>query len=266
MPTHVSSNSNNTTTVEPPMVQTSHTMPPINQTTPSNYHIDQYPGINNNYMLMQTPIFVQGSYISPPSQMNSNNSNQFSAPVPCPAVPNRIPNLLPLQTTSTRQLFTEKSQPMLHPPVLYSDMPHTLSYVENDNASNVHGQYLMQSPQTVRPNLAPVIKQETEYSHLAAYNSDEQPRNSTNQATHKTMTEIYAEGQTESFQQQQQNDSDHKMLDILNNIQPPISHHSQQDVEEASVPLLHLPSSNDTVTTPTQTVFTAAHIQGQKGK
>jgi hypothetical protein len=215
---------------------------------------------------MQTPVFVQESYISPPSQMNSNNSNQFSAPVPCPAVPNRLPKLIPLQTTSTHQLFTEESQPMLHPPVLYCDMPHTLSYVENDNASNVHGQCLMQSPQTVRPNLAPVINQETEYSHLGAYNSHEQPRNYMNQATHKTMREIYAEGQTESFKQQQQNDSDDKMWDFLNNIQPPISYHSQQDLEEASVPLLHLPSSNDTATTSTQTVFTAAHIQGQKGK
>jgi hypothetical protein len=69
------------------------------------------------------------------------------------------------------------------------------------------------------------------------------------------MTEIYAKGQKESFQQQKQQSSEDKVLDILNNIQPPITHHSQQDVEEANVPLLHLPSSNDTVTTPTQTVF-----------
>jgi hypothetical protein len=100
----------------------------------------------------------------------------------------------------------------------------------------------MQSPQIVRPNLAPAMKQETECSHPAAYNSNERPRNNTNQVTHKTMTEIYAKGQKESFQQQQQQKrSEHKMLDFLINIQAPISHHSQQDVEEASVPLLHLP-------------------------
>lgn len=245
---------------EPPMVQTSHSMPSIIQTTPSNNHINQYPGINNNYMPMKTPVFSQGSNISPPNQF-IHSSNQFSAPVSCSPVPNYIPNVSPVQKTSTRQPFTEESQPMLHSPFLYSDMPHALSYAK----TNVHGQHLMQSPQIVRPNLAAAIQQEIERSHLAAYNTCERPRNSTDQATHETMTEIYAEQQKKSWlQQQQQQCGEYEMLDLLNNIQPLISHGSQQNVEDASVPLLHLASSHDRVTT--QTVPTAAHVQCQKGK
>jgi hypothetical protein len=170
--THVSSNSNNMTVVEPPVVQTSHTMPSINQDTQSDYHIDQYPGIHNNYMLARTPVFFQGSHISPPSQF-IHNTNQFSAPVPCTAVPISNPYVPHVQTTSTCRLCTVESQLMLRPLFLYSDKAHTLPNTTNANASNVHGQYLMQSPQNVRPNWAPAIKQETECSHLAVYNTSE---------------------------------------------------------------------------------------------
>jgi len=260
--THVSSNSNNMTTVEPSRVQTPHTMPSINQTITSNSHVNQNPAVNNNYMFMQTPVFDQESNISPPSQCICN-SNQFSAPESRPVVPNDIPNLFPVQTTSTHQPFTEESQPMLHPPLLHSDMPHTLSYVKNANTSNVHCHHLNQSPQIFIPNLAPAIQQENECSHLAACNTSERPRNSTNQATHETMTEIYAEQQEESWlQQQQQQCGGHKMLDLVNNIQPLIADHSHQDAEEASMSLRFLLSSHDTV----QTVSIAEHVQCQEGK
>ena len=248
--TLISSDSNNMTTVELYSVQTSHTMPFINQTTPSNYHINQNPGTNNNYMLTQTPEFVQGSNISPPSQL-IYKSNQSFTTMSCPAVPNLTSKLIHTQSTSTYQPFTEESQPMLHPPSVYYDMPH---YVKNANTSNDHCQYLKQSPRIVRPNLAPAIQQANEYSHLAACNTSERPRNSTNQATHKTMTEVYAEQLKEVWlQQQQQQCGEHNLLDLLNNIQPPIAHHSHQDAVEASVPLLFLPSSHDRVRTAIQT-------------
>lgn len=167
----------------------------------------------------------------------------------CPALPKHIPSLLPVQTTSTYQPFTEESQPMLNPPFLYYETPHD------------------QSPQFVRPNLAPAIKRKKACTQLAACNTSERPRNSTNQVTHRTMTKIYAKQQKESWlQHQQQQCSEHNMLDFLNNIQPPIAHHSHQDAEEASGPLLYLLSSHDRVTTPLQTVSTAAHVQHQKGK
>jgi hypothetical protein len=69
---------------------------------------------------------------------------------------------------------------MLRPPFMYSEMSHPPSYELNSNASNVRGQYCMNSPQMVRPNLASAIKQDTECSHLTAYNTSEQPRNSPN--------------------------------------------------------------------------------------
>jgi len=249
-----------------PVFQTSHKMPSVNQTTPSNYHIYQHPGMNNNSMLMHTPVFVQGSNTATPSQF-FQNSNKFPGPVPCQTVPSHRPNILPVQTTSTHQPLTKEFKPMLRPPFLYSDMPQPHSYEMNGNASNVRGQYLMQPSQMVRPNLAPAIRQETEWSHLAAYNSGERPGNSTNQATQKTMTEIYAKQQKESWFQQQQQQSDEKQfMDFLNNIQPLISHQSHQDVDEASLPLLHLPSSHNSETTPIETVSTSADVQRQKGK
>jgi hypothetical protein len=270
MYTHVSSNNNNMTMVEPPfmspMVQTSHRMPSFNQTTPSNYHINQYPDMNNNSMLMQTPVFVQGSNVATPSQF-IQNSNRFSEPVPSPAYPYRTPIVLPVQTTSTRQPFTEEVKPILRPTFLYPDMPQPYAYQINGIASNVHGQYLMKSPQMVRPNLAPAIKQEVEHSHVAAYNTSERPNNSTNQATCTTMTQIYAKQQKESCCQQQQQQCDEiQIFDLLNNIPPLIPLSSHQDVDEASLPLLPLPSSHDRVAMPMQTVSTAADVQYQEGK
>jgi hypothetical protein len=267
--TQVSSNSNNMTMAEPPvmtpMFQTSHEMPSISQTTPSNYHIYQHPGMNNSSMLMQTPVFVQGSNIATPNQF-FQNSNKFPEPVPCPAVPNHRPNVLPLQTTSTRQPFTAEFKPMLRPPFLYSDVPRPRSYVITGNALNVHGQYIMQPSQMVRPDLAPAIKQETDWSHLEACNFSEQPSNSTYPATHQTMTDIYAKPQKESwFQQKQQHGHENQIMDFLNNIQPLISHQSHQDPDEASVPFMHLPSSHERGTTPIQTVSTAADVQCQRG-
>ena len=255
--------------VEPPfmtpMFQTSHKMPSVNQTTPSNYQIYQHPGMNNSTP-MQTPVFVQGSNSATPNQF-FQNSNKFPEPLPCPAVPKHRPNVLPVQTTSTRQPFTEELKPMLHPPFLYSNVPQPHSYEINGNASNVHGQYLMQPSQMVRPNLAPAIKQETEWSHLAACNSGERPSNSTNQATHKTMTEVYAKQQKEGwFQQQKEQDDENQIMDFLNNIQPLISHQSHQDVDEASVSLLHLPSSHNRETTPIKAVSTTADVKCQRGK
>ena len=124
---------------------------------------------------------------------------------------------------------------------------------------HVHCHHLNQSSQIFRPNLAPAIQQENECSHLAACNTSERHRNSTNHATHETMTEIYAEQQEESWLQQQC--GGHKMLDLVNNIQPPIADHSHQDAEEASMSWLFLLSSHDTV----QTVFIAEHVQCQEG-
>jgi hypothetical protein len=257
------------TLVEPqfmtPVFQTFHKMPSINQTTPSNYGIYQDPGMNNNSMLMQTPVFTQGYNIATPNQF-FQNCNKFSEPLPCPAVPNYRPNVLTIQTTSTHQPFTQEFTPMSQPPCLYSDMPWPHPYEIEGNASNVHGQYLMQPSQMVRPNLAPAINEKQEWSDPAACNSGERPSNSTNPATHKTMTEMYVTQQKESwFQQQQQQCDENQIMDLLNNIQPLISHQSHQDVGEASVPLMYLPSSHDTETTTKQTVSTAADVECQRG-
>jgi hypothetical protein len=270
MYTHVSSNNNNNTIVEPlfmtPMVQTSHTIPSFNQTAPSNYHINQYPGMNNNSMLMQTPVFVQGSNIATPRQF-IQNSNRLSASVPYPAFPYCKPNVLPVQTTSTHQPFTEEVKPMLHPLFLYPDMPQPFSCELNGSASNVDGQYLMKLPQMARPNLVPVIKQETEHSHVAAYNTSEQPSNSTNQATCSAITDIYDNQQKEScYEQQQQQCNELQISGLLNEIPPLIPLQSHQDANKASVQLLPPPSSHGTVITPMQTVSTAADVQYQKGK
>jgi hypothetical protein len=222
--------------------------------------------MNNNSMLMQTPVFVQGSNIATPNQF-FQNSNKFPEPMLFPAVPKHRPNVLPVQTTSTCQPFTKELKPMLRPPFLYSGMPHPHSYEITGNASNVHGQYHMQPSQMVRPNLAPATKKETEWSHLAAYNSGERPSNSTNRATNQTMTDIYAKQQKESwFQQQQQQGVENQIMDFLNNIQPLTSHQSHQDVDEAAVSLMHLPSSHDRETTPVKTVSTAADVKCQRGK
>jgi hypothetical protein len=259
---NVTSNNNNMTMVEPPfmtpMFQTPHKMPSVNQTTPSNYQIYQHPGMNNNSTPMQTPVFVQGSNTARANQF-FQNSNKFPEPVPCSAVPNHRPNVLPVQTTSTHQPFTEEFKPMLRPPFLYSNVPQPHSYEINSNASNVHSQYLMQPSQMVRTDLAAAIKQETDWSHVAAYDSGERPCNSTNQATQKTMTEIYAKQQKESwFQQQQQQGDENQIMDFLNSI--------HQDVDEAGVSLLHLPSSHNRETTPIKTVSTSADVQCQRGK
>jgi hypothetical protein len=215
---------------------------------------------------MQTPVFVQGSTVSAPTQF-IQNCNNFSEPVPCAALPKRRRNISPVQTTSTYQPSTEQLNPMLLAPSPYSDMPLPLLYEINDNVSNVHGQYLMKSPQMVRPNLMPTIQQENDYSNLTAYNISERPRNSTNQVTHRTMPEIFVKQQKESwFQQQQQQCDENQILELLNNIQPLITHQSHQDVDEASVPLLPLTSCHDRVTAPIQTVSTTADIQRHAGK
>jgi hypothetical protein len=84
---------------------------------------------------------------------------------------------------------------------------------------------------------------------------------------HKIKREIYAKQQEESwFQQQQQQYDKNQFLDFLNNVQPLISHQSHQDADNANVPLPHLPSSYDGVTTPVQTVSTPADVKFQKSK
>ena len=251
------------TMVEPPFMiptfQTSQKMPSINQTTPSNYHIYHHPGMNNS-MLMQTPVYVQGSNIATPNQF-LQNSNKLLKPVPFPALPNHRHNALPVQTTSTCQPFTEEFKPMLHPTFLYSDMPQPHSYEINGNASNVHGQYLMEPSPMVSPNLVPVKKQETEWSHLAAGNSSDGLSNSTNQATLKSMTEKYAKQEKEScFQQQQQQGDGNQIMDFV------ICHQSHQDVNETSVPVMNLPTFHDRETTPVHTVSTATDVQYEGGK
>jgi len=266
---HVSSNNNNMTMVEPPFMipifQTSHKIPYINQTTPSNYHIYQHPGMNNNSMLMQTPVFVHGYNIGTPNQF-FQKSNKLPELVPCSTLPKCRPSALPVRT-STCQPFTEEFKPMLRPPFSYSDMPQLYSYESNGNASNVHGQYLMEPSQMVRPNLAPAIKQMTEWTDPAACNSCERPSNRTNQVTNRTMTEIYAKELKEScFQQQQQQGDENQMMDFLNNIEPQISHQSHQDADETSVPLMHLPASHGREITPINILSTAADVQYQRGK
>ena len=144
---------------------------------------------------------------------------------------------------------------MSHQTYLHSDMTQPFSYDIGSNASNVHGQYPMKSVQMVRPNLAPATKQDTEPSQLAAYNTGEQPTNSTNQATHTPMTDIYTKQQKEfCFQQKEQQCDENQILEFLNIIEPQSSHQSHQDVDEGSVTLLHLPSSHNIVKPPIQTV------------
>jgi hypothetical protein len=222
--------------------------------------------MNNNSMPLQTPVFVQGSNVATPNQF-FQNSNKLPEPVPYTALPNHRPIALPEQTTSTCQPFAEEFKPMLPPPFLYSNMPRPHSYEIPGNESNVHGQYLMQPSQMVRPNLAPAIKQDTEWNHLAAYNSREQPSNSANQATHETLAEIYAKQQRDSwFQEQQHQGDENEIMDFLDNVQPLISRQSHQDVDKTSVPLMDLPSCHDRETPPIQTVSTAADELYQKGK
>jgi hypothetical protein len=215
---------------------------------------------------MQSPVFFPGSTVSAPHQF-IQNCNKFSEPVPCPALPNCRSNVSPVQTTNTRQPSTEQLKPMLLAPSTYSDLPLPLLYETNGNASNFHGQYLMTPPQMVRPNLVPATQQETDCSHLTAYNISEQPRNSTNQVIHKTIPETFAKQQAESwFQQQQQQGDETQILELLDNILPLVTHQSHQAVNEASVPLLPPPSSRESVTAPIQTVSTAADVQCQEGK
>ena len=96
-------------------------------------------------------------------------------------------------------------------------MTQPFSYDIGSNASNVHGQYPMKSVQMVRPNLAAATKQDTEPSQLAAYNTSEQPRNSTNQATYTPMTGTYTKQQKEFWcQQKEQQCDENQILDFLN--------------------------------------------------
>jgi hypothetical protein len=271
MYTHASSSSDNMTMVEPPFMtpvfQSPHKMPSINHITPPNYHIYQHPAMNNNSMPMQTPAFAQRSNIATPNQ-SFQNSNNFPKPVPCPAVPNGRPDALPVQTTSTRQPLPEQFKPVLHPPFLYCDVPQPHPREIDCNASSVHGQYLMQPSQMVRPNLAPATQQHTEWSHLAACNCSERPSNCTNQVTPKTMTDTYAQQQKECwFQQQQQQGDENQIADFPRNVPLLIPVQSHQDAGKSSVHLLHLPPLHDRETAPIRTVSTAAgDVQCQTGK
>jgi len=249
-----------------PVGQTSHQMRFTDQTTTLSSHINQRTGTNNNSMIMPTPVFAMGSNISNPSQFIQNNY-KFSAPVPCSVLPDKTPDVLPVPTTSTRQPFIEESEPMSHETSLDSYMIQLPSYEISSIASNIHGQYLMESVQMVTPNLVPATKQDTKRGQIAAHNTAEQQRNNNNQATCRPITETYAKQQKESwFQQKQRQCDENQISDFLKNIEPQSYLQSHQDVDKGRVPLYQLPSSHYRVQTPIQTVSTAADMQWQIGK
>jgi hypothetical protein len=218
--------------------------------------------------------------------MNNTNATSVSnnamsgnvQPVPCLTLPNYKPiTSVPtsfIQRRSAQLPSFDHLKPVLLMPSSHPDMPQLNSNEITGKSSNLYGQYLMETPQTVRSNLVPTVTRETDFSLLADYSTGEQSKITTNQVIYKTTPEMFAQRQQEIWPQQhvqlqqEKQYEENQLLELLNIVQPINTEQLKEDFgfEQADVPFLPVPVFQENVNPPIQMASTSADVQCEGGK